>query len=182
MLEDGYLTDAKGRRVDFTNTIVIMTSNIGAEKLQKEANLGFRATDKKELSNLDDLHEENKEMVSAELKKMLRPELINRVDKIIVFRALTKADIYRIIDLQIDDLSKRLIKKAVGIKLNVSAKKYLLDNGYDVKNGVRPLRRLIQDTIEDHIANELLKEKYYKGSILDIGTSKGKLSYKLIKE
>ena len=98
MLEDGYLTDAKGRRIDFTNTIVIMTSNIGADKLQKEADLGFQATAKKDLSNLDNLHEQNKDKVTAELKKMLRPELINRIDKIVVFRALTKADIFKIID------------------------------------------------------------------------------------
>lgn len=182
MLEDGYITDAKGRRIDFSNTIVIMTSNIGAEKLQKEASLGFKATDKKELSNLDELHEENTEKVTAELKKLLKPELINRLDKIVVFRALTKADIYKIIDLQIDELGKRLVKKGVGIKLKPSAKKYLLDNGYDVKNGVRPLRRLIEDTIEDHIAGELLKDKYYPGSILEVSASKGELDYKIIKE
>ena len=95
MLEDGYLTDAKGRRIDFTNTIVIMTSNVGADKLQKEANLGFHATKQDELKDLDAMHEANKSRVQDELKKLLRPELLNRIDKVIVFRALTKKDIYR---------------------------------------------------------------------------------------
>ena len=102
LLEDGYLTDAKGRRIDFTNTIVIMTSNIGADKLQKEANFGFQAVDRDDLKDLDALHERNKDQVLDELRKMMRPELLNRIDKTIVFRALTKKDILRIIDLQID--------------------------------------------------------------------------------
>lgn len=182
MLEDGYITDAKGRSVDFRNTIVIMTSNIGAEKLQREASLGFKASVKEDINNLEQLHAENKEKITSELKKMLRPELINRIDKIVVFRALTKADIYKIIDLQVEELTKRLTKKGVVIKLQSSAKKYLLDKGYDVKNGVRPLRRLIQDTIEDHIASEILKNNYEKGTILEVSASKDKLTYKITKE
>ena len=118
ILEDGYLTDAKGRSIDFTNTIVIMTSNIGADKLQKEANLGFNAKDPKDLNSLEQIHEENKEKVSSELKKSLRPELLNRIDKVIVFRALTKADIYKIIDLQIEELKNRLVKKGISLELS----------------------------------------------------------------
>ncbi|HEY4964421.1 MAG TPA: ATP-dependent Clp protease ATP-binding subunit [Candidatus Saccharimonadales bacterium] len=182
MLEDGYITDAKGRRIDFSNTIVIMTSNIGADKLQKEASLGFRATAKAEVASLDNLHQENTDKVTAELKKMLRPELINRIDKIVVFRALTKADIFKIIDLQIEDLRKRLVKHSIGIQLDNKAKKYLLENGYDVKNGVRPLRRLIQNTIEDHLAQEVLKNKYDKGAIISVSTNKDWLVYTVTKE
>jgi ATP-dependent Clp protease ATP-binding subunit ClpC len=177
MLEDGYLTDAKGRKIDFTNTIVIMTSNAGADKLQKEANLGFHASSRGDMKDLDALHELNKERVQDELKKLLRPELLNRIDKVIVFRALTKKDIYRIIDLQINDLKERLQRKGISVQLSSGAKQYLLDNGYDAHNGVRPLRRLIQDTIEDHLAHYLLDEKYEKGDIIQVASKNGALEY-----
>jgi ATP-dependent Clp protease ATP-binding subunit ClpC len=182
MLEDGYITDAKGRRIDFTNTIVIMTSNIGADKLQKEASLGFQASVKREFNNLDALHQENTDKVIAELKRMLRPELINRLDKMIVFRALTKSNIYKIIDLQIEDLRRRLVKNNIGIDLTAKAKKYLLENGYDYKNGVRPLRRLIQNTIEDHLAEEVLKDKLEKGAIILVDVKNKELAYSVVKE
>lgn len=177
MLEDGHLTDAKGRRIDFTNTIVIMTSNVGADKLQKEASLGFQATRGDKLKDLDALHEANKVRIQDELKKLLRPELLNRIDKVIVFRALTQRDIYRIIDLQIDELKTRLQRKGIGVQLSKGAKDYLLEHGYDAKNGVRPLRRLIQDTIEDHLALQLLDEKYLKGDIIQVAGKKSGLTY-----
>lgn len=182
MLEDGYLTDAKGRRVDFTNTIVIMTSNIGAEKLQKEASLGFQARKSSELKDLNALHEANESKVREELKKQLRPELLNRIDKIIVFRALTQKDVFRIIDLQVDELKQRLQRKGLSVQLNTGAKQYLLEHGYDALNGVRPLRRLIQDTIEDHLALDLLDEKYVKGDIIQVATKKGALDYAVATE
>ncbi len=177
LLEDGYLTDAKGRRIDFTNTIVIMTSNIGADKLQREANLGFHASGRNELKDLDELHESNKERVHDELKKMLRPELLNRIDKVIVFRGLSRQDIFRIIDLQINELKERLQRRGLSVQLTPAAKQYLLENGYDAKNGVRPLRRLIQDTIEDQVALDLLDDKYIKGDIIQVATKKGELAY-----
>jgi ATP-dependent Clp protease ATP-binding subunit ClpC len=177
ILEDGVLTDAKGRKIDFTNTIVIMTSNIGAEKLQKEASLGFQADNDSDLKDLDALHKRNKDKVSDALKKSMRPELLNRIDKVIVFRALTKKDIYRIIDLQIDELRTRLQRHGLGLQLTTAAKQYLLDNGYDAKNGVRPLRRLIQDTIEDHVATALLDEQYHKGDIIHVSTKSGELVF-----
>ena len=177
LLEDGYLTDAKGRRIDFTNTIVIMTSNIGADKLQKEANFGFSAARGKELKELDELHEANESRVRDELKKLLRPELLNRIDKTIVFRALTKKDIFKIIDLQVDELKTRLQRKGLSIQLTPAAKQYLLEHGYDAHNGVRPLRRLIQDTIEDHVALDLLEDKFSKGDIVQVAAKSGELSY-----
>ncbi len=177
ILEDGVLTDAKGRKIDFTNTIVIMTSNIGADKLQKEASFGFSAVHANDLDDLDAMHEMNRDKVFDALKKQMRPELLNRIDKTIVFRALTKKDIYRIIDLQIDELRERLQKQGIGIQLSTSAKQYLLDEGYDAKNGVRPLRRLIQDTLEDHIATGMLGEEFPKGTIIKVGAKSGKLVY-----
>lgn len=177
ILEDGILTDGKGRKIDFTNTIVIMTSNIGADKLQKEAALGFSAHRPSDLDDLDALHEMNRDKVMDALKKQMRPELLNRIDKTVVFRALTKKDIFKIIDLQISELGSRVQKQGIGVQLTTSAKQYLLDNGYDAKNGVRPLRRLIQDTVEDHIAVALLENKYEKGTIVQVGCKNGQLTY-----
>lgn len=182
ILEDGYLTDAKGRRIDFTNTIVIMTSNIGAERLQKEASFGFRAVRPTDFDDLDAMHDANKDNVLDRLKKEMRPELLNRIDKIVVFRGLTKKDIYRIIDLQIDELKSRLQKQGIGVQLTKSAKEYLLQHGYDAKNGVRPLRRLIQDTIEDEMAVELLDQHYQKGDIVHVGLKDDELTYTTVVE
>lgn len=182
ILEDGVLTDGKGRKIDFTNTIVIMTSNIGANQLQKEADFGFSALNPADLKDLDVLHERNKDKVHDELKKSMRPELLNRIDKVLVFRALTKKDIYRIIDLQIGELRSRLQRRGLGIQLTTGAKQYLLDKGYDAKNGVRPLRRLIQDTIEDHVANELLDDNFDKGQIIHVTAKNGELAYSATNE
>ncbi len=181
ILEDGHLTDAKGRRIDFTNTIIIMTSNVGAEKLQKEANLGFRATDRRDLDDLDALHETNKDKVLDELKKTMRPELLNRIDKIVVFRALTKKDVMKILDLQIDELKKRLLKHGLSVELTPAAKKQLLAQGYDSHNGVRPLRRLLQDTIEDHIAMSLLDKHYQRGDVVRVNSRNKDLVYSTAK-
>jgi len=177
ILEDGRLTDAKGRKIDFTNTIVIMTSNIGAEKLQKEANLGFHADHKNDFSDLDALHERNSSKVKDDLKKMMRPELLNRIDKTIIFRALTRKNVLRILDLQVNELRERLVKHGLDLQLTAAAKNHLLEEGYDALNGVRPMRRLIADTIEDHLAHELLDNKYHKGHIIRIGVKDSKLTY-----
>lgn len=149
---------------------------------KKEVSLGFQASDPSELKDLDNLHAENKDKVQEELKKLMRPELLNRIDKVIVFRALTKHDILKILDLQIEELKQRLIKHGVSVKLSDSAKKFLLKSGYDARNGVRPLRRLIQDTIEDHIATSILDDKLPKGSIIQVSTKDNKLVYKNITE
>lgn len=181
IFEDGELTDAKGRKVSFRNTIVIMTSNIGAHLLQKEASLGFRVGPK-DAKDLDTLHDENKEKVHDELKKHMRPELINRIDKIIVFRALTKPDVKQIIDVQIAELQSRLQRKKLGLSVNTTAKEWLLEHGYDSHNGVRPMRRLIQDSIEDHIAEGVLKNEYSDGDIIKVSAGKKGLSFSVVKE
>lgn len=182
ILEDGYLTDSKGRKIDFTNTIVIMTSNVGADKLQKEAQFGFHARNLDQLKDLDEMHEANKTKVEEELKKLLRPELLNRIDKVVIFRALTRRDIYKIIDLQINELRERLQRKGISVQLSHAAKQYLLNHGYDAPNGVRPLRRLIQDTIEDQLSMSLLEDKYVKGDIIQVATKKGELEYAITSE
>ncbi len=177
ILEDGSLTDAKGRKVDFTNTIIILTSNLGAEKMQKEAALGFRANTSLDLGELSSVHEQNREAATGELKHFMRPELINRLDKVIVFRALTKHEATKILDLQLGELSKRLERKGIGVSVQAAAKKILLDKGYDAANGVRPLRRIIQDMVEDEIADGLLDERYDKGDIIRVTAKKGELVF-----
>jgi ATP-dependent Clp protease ATP-binding subunit ClpC len=174
ILEDGVLSDAKGRKIDFTNTIIIMTSNIGAEKLQKEASFGFSAIKRSDFDNLDELHEANKSKVLDELKKMMRPELLNRIDKVIVFRALTKKDALYILDLQLADLRSRLVKKGLGLQVDKHAREYLLEHGYDAMNGARPMRRLIQETVEDAIAGGLLADSYHKGDVVTVTTKTNK--------
>ena len=180
ILEDGYLTDAKGRKIDFTNTIIIMTSNVGADKLQKEAALGFRATKVDDKKALDSLHNENTEKVMDDLKQLMRPELINRIDKIVVFKALTKPDARKILDLQLKELIDRLNKQGLSLQTSASAKSLLIKQGYDAANGVRPLRRQIQESIEDHIANGVLTGEYDKGDVIKVSTNKDKFSFKVV--
>jgi ATP-dependent Clp protease ATP-binding subunit ClpC len=177
ILEDGRLTDGKGRAIDFSNTIVIMTSNIGAEKLQKESQLGFNASSLKDKQNLEDLHKANTDNVMESLRKMMRPELLNRIDKTVVFRALTKKEIGQILDLQLEELSQRLLRQGLALKVTPGAKKMLADQGYDSKNGVRPMRRLLQDTLEDHISQGILKNKYNKGTLITASAKNGQLEY-----
>ena len=181
VLEDGELTDAKGRKVSFRNTIIIMTSNIGAHLLQKEASFGFSSS-RSDTKDLDELHERNKTQVSDELKRHMRPEFLNRVDKVVVFRALTKDNFKHIIDVQISELQARLQRKKIGLSISASAKEWLLEKGYDPKNGVRPLRRLIQDTIEDNIADGILAETYSQGDVIKVVGGKKGLTYSTIKE
>lgn len=182
ILEDGVLTDAKGRKIDFTNTVIIMTSNVGADKLQKEASLGFQATGKQDRKDLDAMHAANKDKVRDELKKLMRPELLNRIDKVVVFRALTQPDALKILDLQLNELSERLIKHGIGVEVSLKAKKHLLQEGYDALNGVRPMRRLIQDTIEDEVAEGLLEDRYHKGTIVTVDVKSDKLIYGIKQE
>ncbi len=182
ILEDGYLSDAKGRKIDFTNTVVIMTSNIGADKLRREASLGFRAQtdgDKKELLTL---HQENSELVLEDLSEMMRPELLNRIDSTIVFSALSKKNVSTILNLQLKDLESRLRSKHLGLKVTPSARAKLTQLGYDPMNGVRPLRRVIQDRIEDTIAERLISEKYNSGDIVKVTVKNDKLSFSLASE
>lgn len=183
ILEDGKLTDAKGRQVDFSNTVIIMTSNLGAQHMQKEVSFGFNATEKEsDKDQLENMHEIARDKVIGELKSLMRPELLNRIDKVLVFRALTKADVKRILDLQIKQLSDRLTEQHIGVKVSSGAKKALVKKGYDPHNGVRPLRRVIQDDIEDEIASRLLEGKYGKGDVVNIKTKGKKLEFAVAKE
>jgi ATP-dependent Clp protease ATP-binding subunit ClpC len=112
----------------------------------------------------------------------MRPELLNRIDNTIVFRALTRDEIIKILDLQLADLERRLVRHGLGLKVQSSAKKYLGENGYDIKNGVRPLRRLLQETLEDHVSQGLLDNSYGKGDMISVSLKNNKLLYKANKE
>jgi len=173
LLEDGKLTDAKGHTVDFTNTIVIMTSNLGAERMAKESSLGFHVSTKTDQDHLDAVHEENASAAEEALSRMMRPELINRLDAIVTFRALTRKEVGKIFDNLINELGARLIRKGIQLAVKPSAKKLLIEKGYSEKFGARPLRRAIQDDLEHQIADGILGDEYEKGSVLEISARKG---------
>ena len=175
LLEEGTLTDAKGRAVSFRNTIIILTSNLGADKMMKESELGFRSL-KQSAGDLEDLHRRNAGYAREALEKFMRPELINRFDGIITFRALTRAEVGKIFDLQIAELRQRLVPKGLGLHVSPAAKKALIDKGYSAKFGARPLRRAIEDELEHAIAEGVLDDKYEKGAILEVGLTKGELT------
>ena len=182
LLEDGKLTDAKGRAVDFSNTIIILTSNLGADKMRREAALGFSARSKSDAENVENLHKENRQAALEALERMMRPELINRFDGIVVFRALTRAEVGKIFDLLIDELRTRLNRKGLGLTVDRSAKKWFIDRGYDTKNGARPLRRVIQNNLEHMIADGLLAEEYHKGDVIEVGVEKDELRLRVTQE
>jgi ATP-dependent Clp protease ATP-binding subunit ClpC len=161
ILEEGKLTDAQGRRVDFRNTIVIMTSNLGAAQISKNTGFGFTVGDESGLS-----YDEMKSRVMGELKKVFRPELLNRIDEIIVFHKLSKEEIMSIVDLLLRRLREQMATHEVSIELTDEAKELLVDKGYDPAMGARPLRRAIQRYIEDPLADFVLGRELEPGSTI----------------
>ena len=161
ILEEGKLTDAQGRKVDFRNTIVIMTSNIGAASISKNQSLGFSIGDDSGLS-----YDDMKERVMSELKKVFRPELLNRIDEVIVFHKLTKDEIKTIVDLLMKRLRDQMGQHAADISLTEEAKELLVEKGYDPTMGARPLRRAIQRFIEDPLADFVLGREITPGSTI----------------
>src|SRR5207253_1566469 len=164
ILEDGKLTDAQGRKVDFRNTIVIMTSNIGASTISKNQTLGFSIGDDSGLS-----YEEMKDRIMGELKKVFRPELLNRIDEVIVFHKLTKDEIMLIVELMMKRLRDQMGQHDAAIELTDGAKELLVEKGYDPAMGARPLRRAIQRFIEDPLADYVLGAELAPGSTIVVG-------------
>ncbi|MDN5275715.1 MAG: clpC [Candidatus Saccharibacteria bacterium] len=175
IMEDGSLTDAKGHKVDFTNAIVILTSNLGADRMMKESSLGFHASSRDDEKQLEEVHSENTKAAEEALSTRMRPELINRLDAIVTFRALTRKQVGRIFDNLMNELSDRLIRKGIHLVIKPSAKKILIDKGHDEKYGARPLRRAIQDHLEHVIADGILSGEYEKGSVLIVAAKKGEI-------
>jgi ATP-dependent Clp protease ATP-binding subunit ClpC len=159
LLDDGRITDAQGRLVDFKNTVVIMTSNAGSELIQKEGSFGFNSEDEAHIS-----YTHIKEKVLEEIKKKFRPEFINRVDELIVFKPLTKEELETITEIMINDVNLRLKDKGMEISLTKKAERFLVEKGFDPKMGARPLRRSIEDNIEDPLSEEILRGKFGYGS------------------
>lgn len=180
ILEDGVLTDGQGNKIKFNNTIVVLTSNLGSADMYRESELGFTAKTAKDKKALAEEYEENKSYAMKALKKVMRPELINRLDNILVFHALTKKDVEKIFDNLINDLKKRLATKGIGLKVDEKAKEYLIREGYDPKNGARPLRRKIEDEVESLLSEEIIAETLKKGDIPTLKYVNKKL--KLVKE
>ena len=172
ILEDGCLTDAKGRKVNFANTIVILTSNLGAAALQKQGNLGFEITGEKEDERLEELQAKNEAKVKGELKQFMKPELLNRLDQVIVFKTLSLKDILQIVSVQLAELEERLAEQKLGLVVKPEVKKWLAENGYDQKNGVRPLRRLIQSSLENKIAEGLLAGDFNLGDAISVSLNR----------
>ena len=174
VLEDGYLTDSKGKKVDFRNTIIIMTSNIGAQQLTDQAGkIGFNlSTD--ELKKAEDDFNDKKEQVLEELKKHFRPEFLNRIDKTIVFQPLTKDHVQDIVRLQLNELNDRLKEKRIKIEATDGAIELLAKLSYEPQYGARPVRRKIQDAIEDPIAERILEGQFSEGSTIKIDKVKDK--------
>lgn len=170
VLEDGRLTDSKGRTVDFRNTLIIMTSNVGAEMIKKNSTLGFMAA-----ADAGRDYNNMKDKVMGELKKSFRPEFLNRIDEIIVFHSLEEAHIERIVSLMSDELSKRLREQDVEFTLTDKGKAFLAKEGFDPTYGARPLRRAIQKHIEDRLSEELLRGTISKGDTLTIDEVDGEL-------
>ena len=180
ILEDGILTDGQGNKIKFNNTIVILTSNLGSADMYRESELGFTAKTAKDKKALAEEYEENKSYAMKALKKVMRPELINRLDNILVFHALTRKDVEKIFDNLINELKKRLATKGIGLKVDEKAKDYLISEGYDSKNGARPLRRKIEDEVESLLSEEIIAENLKKGDIPTLKYVSKKL--KLVKE
>ena len=182
ILEDGELTDGQGTKVKFNNAIIILTSNLGAEEMYRESELGFTAKTKKDAKALEAEHAANEAASMKALRKLMRPELINRFDSIITFRALSEKDVSRIFNNMIEDLKKRLAQKSIGLQLTEATEKHLIEKGYDIKNGARPLRRTIEDELESLLADRILDGSLNKGDIAKIDYKSGELTLKIVKE
>jgi ATP-dependent Clp protease ATP-binding subunit ClpC len=162
VLDEGHLTDSLGRRVDFKNTILIMTSNIGAREIKKNLSYGFTAPDSK-----DDF-DKMKDKISDELKRIFNPEFLNRIDDVVFFHQLSMEDTIKIVEIVLREMSDKVADKKIQFVLTEGAKKFIAEKGFDPVNGARPLKRAIQKYIEDPIADEILKGTFGEGSVIQI--------------
>jgi ATP-dependent Clp protease ATP-binding subunit ClpC len=173
ILEDGRLTDSLGRTVDFRNTIIIMTSNVGAALLQRQTSMGFAAA----ASNFNDA-EKMREKVLEEAKRVFKPEFLNRISDIIFFRPLDKNDLIKIVELETTNFSKRLTERKITLEFTQEAKDLLIEKGYDEKYGARPLRRAVEHYLEDPLAEALLRGDVKDGEPVVVSREGDKLIFK----
>jgi len=171
ILEEGKLTDSMGRIVNFRNTIILMTSNVGSDTLRKASTLGFAPiTD-------ESSYEKARERVLEEAKKMFRPEFLNRLDDLIVFRSFTKPDLIQILTLEVEKVLEQLRKKNLRLELDDKAKDLLVEKGYDPQYGARPMRRAVEKYFEDPLAEEILKGALHEGEMIQVTADKDKLLF-----
>ncbi|HSR19517.1 MAG TPA: AAA family ATPase, partial [Anaerolineales bacterium] len=167
IMEEGHLSDAKGRKVDFRNAIVVMTSNIGADLIKKSTSLGFqlvRDQAQEEQSSYDDMRKK----LNDSLKRAFRPEFINRLDSVVIFRSLSKADIEGIVSLELDKVAERLKEHNLTLSPSPAALSALAEEGYDAEFGARPLRRVIQQKVEDPLSDRLLSGEFVVGDVVEV--------------
>ena len=176
ILEDGVLTDTHGRNVDFKNTVIIMTSNVGASFIEKQTTLGF----KKPVENEQEEYEKMKEKVMKDLRQTFRPEFLNRLDETIVFHALNKDHIKQIVDLMLEEVEERLDEQEIRIEVTEKAKEYLAEDGYDQEFGARPLRRSIQRLIENELSEKILKKEIGEGDKVKIDYENEELTFEKV--
>ncbi|OQA02873.1 MAG: Chaperone protein ClpB [bacterium ADurb.Bin400] len=171
IMEDGELTDARGRKVDFKNTILVMTSNLGTNMLNKQAAIGFSHShdDKAQYDKL-------KDNVKSALEEFFRPEFLNRVDKIIIFRPLSKESILEIAKLQLNELITRLSDHKIHLKIDSSVYEWIVERGFNPDFGARPIRKIIADNIEDLLAEEILRESINTGNSVKITVKSDKIA------
>ena len=169
IFDDGHLTDAKGRKVDFRNTIIVMTSNVGSDLIRKESAIGFNIQ-KEEVKTAEDQYKRMKEKVLEELKKAFRPEFLNRLDATVVFHGLSKEHIRKIVELQLKDVEQQMQSKGFTLEITEATKDWLGEKGYDQVFGARPLRRVIQDEIEDCLSDAILENRFHDGEhvVIDV--------------
>jgi ATP-dependent Clp protease ATP-binding subunit ClpC len=173
ILEDGRLTDSLGRSVDFRNTIIIMTSNVGAALLQRQTSMGFAAA----TSNFNDA-EKMREKVLEEAKRVFKPEFLNRISDIVFFRPLDKNDLIKIVELETANFAKRLSERKIALEFTPEAKTLLIEKGYDEKYGARPLRRAVEHYLEDPLAEALLRGEVKDGEPCLVARDGDKLIFK----
>jgi ATP-dependent Clp protease ATP-binding subunit ClpC len=167
IMEDGNLSDAKGRKVDFRNTIIIMTSNVGAEQISREMNLGFTVKGNADAEQKRD-YDQMSEKVMTQLKQMFRPEFLNRIDATVVFHSLTKEQIREIVELELKRVREQLTEQGIKLEVSIEAMDLLGERGYDHTYGARPLRRIIQNLIEDPLAEGLLDSRFAANSTIRV--------------
>src|SRR5579862_1580833 len=173
ILEEGKVTDSLGRKIDFRNTIIIMTSNVGAELIKKQTSLGFGAMSSKDEQAYDVM----KDKILEEAKRILKPEFVNRLDDLIVFHTLGKPELLQIVDLEIKKVVARIKNKEITILLDEKAKELLIEKGYDPQYGARPMRRAVERYLEDPMAEEILRGNLKPGDTAEISADKGKLTF-----
>jgi ATP-dependent Clp protease ATP-binding subunit ClpC len=174
ILEDGRLTDGKGKTINFKNTIIIMTSNVGASTIRRQKSLGFAFEDK---NAKESGYEKMKDNIMKELKDSFRPEFLNRIDDIIVFHQLEEKDLVQIVKLMLRDVSTRLMDKNIKISFNDDAQELLAKEGFDITYGARPLRRAITKTVEDKLSEEMLKGNVKAGDKVEVAANGEELSF-----